>query len=326
MLFKRLSWAVLGMVVAMPARAAVLEPNAAIMAARDACGGIAAELNEMKTRAGIGTALGATGTVAGGGAVASGIIKSETDKDAEQLSIQIQDLKNQRDNLAYAGTPPALGADLLAFRTEFINAYIEKIKKDIDETINDLQAKHDELTGKSKTLGNVRTGLAAGTAAVNVGGAIVASQNKVDEDLTDKVARCVAAVADVSDSIMQARVSGMDTTKMQQIVDGCADFEYLDLTSINKRATGATWASTLGAVTGAGAAVTSGIANTDKVRDDNTKTGADSKKEKDLNMASNILSGGATVASGVATVFNATQIKAIKKASEIADKCEKALQ
>ncbi len=326
MSFNRLSVVALGVLFAMPANAVVMEPDAAIAAARAACGGISAELNEMKKMAGIGTALTGVGTATGAGAVVSGVVKKETDADAEQLSIQIESLKKQRDSLVDASVAPQLTSDLLAFRGEFITSYIARIKSEIDTMINDLQKQHDELTGKSKTLGNVRTGMAAGTAAVNVGGAIVASQNKADASLSDMVAKCTVAIKDVQDSIMQARVSGGNVAALEAIVAGCADVEFMDLTTINKRASGATWASVAGAVTGAGAAVTSGVANTDKIRNVNTETGADSDKEKNLNAAANVLSGGATIASGVATVFNATQIKAIKTASEIADKCQEALQ
>ena len=66
------------------------------------------------------------------------------------------------------------------------------------------------------------------------------------------------------------------------------------------------------------------MANSDSVREDNSESGK--KKEKNLNTASNILAGGTTVASGVATVFNATQIKAIKRAASVADECEGALR
>ena len=66
------------------------------------------------------------------------------------------------------------------------------------------------------------------------------------------------------------------------------------------------------------------MANTDSTRNDNSESGK--TKEKNLNMASNILAGGTTVASGVATVFNATQIGAIKRAVTVADKCEEALK
>ena len=49
------------------------------------------------------------------------------------------------------------------------------------------------------------------------------------------------------------------------------------------------------------------------------------QKEKNLNTAANVMAGGATVASGVATIFNATQIGAIKRAVNIAAECEEAL-
>jgi hypothetical protein len=52
----------------------------------------------------------------------------------------------------------------------------------------------------------------------------------------------------------------------------------------------------------------------------------DANKEKNLNTAANVLAGGTTVASGVATVFNATQISAIKRAAAVADGCERALR
>ena len=49
-------------------------------------------------------------------------------------------------------------------------------------------------------------------------------------------------------------------------------------------------------------------------------------REKNLNKASNILGGATTAASLTATVFNATQINAIKKIVNIADECEGALK
>ena len=45
-----------------------------------------------------------------------------------------------------------------------------------------------------------------------------------------------------------------------------------------------------------------------------------------LNTTANILAGTTTAASTTATVFNATQIKAIKKVAEIAEKCTGALR
>jgi len=66
------------------------------------------------------------------------------------------------------------------------------------------------------------------------------------------------------------------------------------------------------------------MANTDKIRDDNTDSGK--QKEKNLNTAANVLSGATTVASATATVFNATQISAIKKVATVAQKCTEVLK
>ena len=77
--------------------------------------------------------------------------------------------------------------------------------------------------------------------------------------------------------------------------------------------------STVGAATGLAGTVTSAMANTDKTRKDNTESGK--QKEKNLNTAANVLAGATTAASATATVFNATQISAIKKVAAVAEKC-----
>ena len=56
-----------------------------------------------------------------------------------------------------------------------------------------------------------------------------------------------------------------------------------------------------------------------KTRNDNSDSGK--QKEKNLNTASNVLSVGATAASVTATVFNATQIAAIKKVAKVSEAC-----
>ena len=96
------------------------------------------------------------------------------------------------------------------------------------------------------------------------------------------------------------------------------------MSSVDNRARGATISSGVGAGVGFVGTIVSAVSNTDKTRNDNTAAGK--KKEKNLNTAANVMAGGATVASGVATVFNATQISAIKKAAEVADNCERVLE
>ena len=101
-------------------------------------------------------------------------------------------------------------------------------------------------------------------------------------------------------------------SEAQSIYTACHEYDYVDITPINKRGKGALVSSAVGATTGLVGTVTSAMANTDKTRNDNTESGK--QKEKNLNTAANVLS-------GAATVFNATQISAIKKVANVAAVC-----
>lgn len=193
--------------------------------------------------------------------------------------------------------------------------------------ISNAQNQYDEKTKQSKRLGNWRTGLVAGNTATNIAGATISSTNKVSDDFSTLIGACRAAVNELRNEWMTARLNGADTKQLdlaRHIIDSCGDYDILDVSKINNRADGAMWSSIVGAATGAGGIITSAIANSDKTRNDNSDHGRTS--EKNLNTASNVLAVGATVASGTATVFNATQISAIKRAFEIAEKCSGALR
>ena len=129
----------------------------------------------------------------------------------------------------------------------------------------------------------------------------------------------ISNVKTLQNSIMQARLNGEDISEAQSIASACGEYEYVDVSKINNRAKGAMISSTVGAATGLAGTVTSAMANTDKTRNDNTESGK--QKEKNLNTASNVLAIGTTAASATATVFNATQISAIKKVAAVAEKC-----
>lgn len=123
---------------------------------------------------------------------------------------------------------------------------------------------------------------------------------------------------------MQERVNGSadaaQLNKVETIIRECGAWEYVDLSKINKRATGAAISAGAGAAMAIAGTITSASANSNSVRNDNTESGK--KKEKNLNAASNVLAGGTTAASAVAVVFNATQISAIKRAVQTAENCE----
>ena len=291
------------------AHADVLPLDDALRATYTACVGIDDELADLKKMAGINTTVTGVGTGLGVGATVVGIVKASKDAEAEELEKLIKELHELED-----GKAEPTDAEVQSFLREFETSY--------DSAINDIttaQAKLDDLNKQSKKLGHWRTGLMAGNTATNVAGAIIAGNNKVDDDLQTQIDNCKLAVKNLRDSIMQAKFNGEDVSEANTIADACKEFDYVDISPINKRAKGAMISSVVGATTGLAGTVTSAVANTDSTRNDNTDTGK--QKEKNLNTASNVLAGAATVASATATVFNATQISAIKKVAAVAEKC-----
>ena len=291
--------------IALPFSGYAIDLNTAILNARTACSGISDSMNDMKTKAGINTAVTAVGTVSGGVALGTGIAKANVDKE-------------EMDLLAALNKAPA--------EEERDGNEIQISDEDIDALLqnpDDIQQKVAELEKKSKMLGNIRTGTLAASTVTNIAGTAIAATNKVSEDLEENVNKCIAMIKELSNAKLAAKVENTsdDATiaVADKIVNGCRDYELVDLKPINKRAMGAAISSGIGIGTGLAGTVTSAMANTDATRN------GDEKKEKNLNMTANIMAGATTAASAAATIFNATQISAIKKVVTVADACEEAL-
>lgn len=293
------------------ANADVLPLYDALRATYTACVGIDDELADLKTMAGINTAVTGVGTATGVGATATGLVKSSKDNKIEELEVKLEKLReiesNNQDEENTAN-------DFAAFSTEFDSSY-----SSIKQQLKDYQSEIDKLTEQSKKLGNWRTGLLVGSTVTNIAGAAIAGTNKVSVGLREQINTCISAVDSLQQSMMQARLNGEDITEAQSIVDACGEYKYVDVSKIDNRAKGSMISSVVGATTGLAGTITSATANTDKTRNDNTDAGK--QKEKNLNTAANVLSGVTTAASATATVFNATQISAIKKVAEVAEKC-----
>ena len=294
--------------------------SVAIENVRTACGNISAELSDMKKMAGITTAVTGVGTVAGGVALGTGLAKANVDKEIEELEAQIAELKKSR-----SGVPVE--------KLEITNQ--NEFNQSLDDFVRtysvELQQKAAELSAaekKSKTLGNVRTGTLAAATATNIAGAFMSGTNKVKGDLKQQIDECLASVKTLSNIRMQARIDGSandtELARAENIIRACDAWTMVDISSINKRSTGATVSSGIGAGLGLAGTITSASANSDKTRNDNTESGK--QKEKSLNTVANVLAGGTTAASLSATIFNATQISAIKRAATVADECEGALK
>ena len=203
-----------------------------------------------------------------------------------------------------------------AFKNSVLN-YAESINQSVN-TEKGIAEK------KSKQLGNVRTGTMAAATATNIAGAIMSGTNKVKGDLKQQIDECLMSVKILSNVRMQARIDGSanntELARAENIIRACDAWSTVDITPINNRSKGATILSGIGAGLGLAGTITSASANSKDVRD------GDSDKEKNLNTAANVLAGGTTAAGLSATIFNATQISAIKRAATVADECEGALK
>lgn len=326
-LLKRLSF-LLSCLVINPAFCDDGDLFAQIERTRAACVGLSDELSDLKKMAGINTAVTAVGTVAGGVALGTGLAKSGVDKQADKLEKELQEML---DKMALESSRQGTDFDLIpeevmqnATRIFSSNAAIVSYASQNNSEIAAKQAELDKLTKKSKTLGNIRTGTLAGAAVADTAGTIIALNNRVDGDLQTQIDACILEKQNLSRAHAQARIEGsvdeQTLSYAENIVRACGAWEMVDLGKINSKSTGAAISSGAGAAMAIAGVITSVSANSDGVRNNNTESGK--KKEKNLNTASNVLAGGTTVASGVATVFNATQIGAVKRAVSAAEECE----
>ncbi|MBR4859688.1 MAG: hypothetical protein IKV10_00135 [Alphaproteobacteria bacterium] len=287
--------------------------TAAIEIVRTTCGNISAELSDMKKIAGITTAVTGVGTVAGGVALGTGLAKANVDKEIAELEQQLAKLDVGR-NLETI----TISATNLQNELDQYQASIQTLSK------SELQEQKSEAEQKSKNLGNIRTGTLATSTVANIAGAVMSGTNRVKGDLKQQIDECLASVKTLSNIRMQARIDGSatdaDLARAENMIRACDAWTTVDISSINKRSTGATVSAGIGAGLGLAGTITSASANSKDVRD------GDSDKEKNLNTAANVLAGGTTAASLSATIFNATQINAIKRAATVADECEGALR
>lgn len=292
--------------------------DVALNAARVNCLGISARMDDLKKMAGINTAVTAVGTVAGVGATASGIVKANVDDNLEALLQEYKSSNANNNNNQLSVDLSNINKDDLA--QDILQAASNNATNSKNQ--NNIEALIEKEKEKSKTLGNVRTGLLATGTVSNIAGAVIASKNNTDGDLGDKIQNCIDSINVLKSAKMQDHITGkasdIQVAAADRIISACGAFETADLSVINNRADGAKISSAIGAVTGFTGTVTSGVANSNKDFND--------KRRENLNTASNILSGATTAASLTATVFNATQINAIKNIVDIADECEEALK
>lgn len=284
-----------------------------------ACVDIDENLHDLKVLAGVNTAVTAIGTGLGTGALASGLSKAKIDQDIETLKTNIHVFAND-----YQGPSPTED------QKQAWQRQVADLLNTIDPTTLDptnvemVENVQNELEKRSKKMGNWRTGLLAVNTATNIAGAVIASKTISNNDIPAQVAACIAATKNLEHEIMAAKIQGTDVLEAQQIYNSCSEYEYVDISPIFKRGKGAMISASVGAGLGGVGTVVSGIANDKDIRADDSEDGQN--KEKQLNTAANVLVAGATVSSAAATVFNATQVSAIKKLATVSQKCTEVLK
>ena len=297
-----------------PSYATVYDLDIAMNNVRAACSGINSKMDHLKLMAGINTGIGAVGTVTGAVALGTGIAKAQTDNAIDEIQEMLSKLKPTDPEKVLS--PEEIDKIAANLEKEYAK-YVSNIKDAGDVAIKKAEQ-------ESKMLGNVRTGMLAANTATSVAGAVISSQNKTTGSIKEAIDKCISATEDLRESMMQARMDGRDTVEAKRMVDACSEYKSADLSKIDKLATGSTVTSSIGAVAGGVGMITSIAANTDATRNDNSEAGQ--AKEKNLNTASNVMSGVTTATSAVSTVLNGVQIAAIKKVVSISEKCEKEIQ
>jgi hypothetical protein len=309
---------------------------------RNSCSGISSDLNHLKILAGVGTGLSSAGTVSSGTAGVAGIIKHKSDKQAMELSAK--DLWEQIHNNSKTNpTHTELSQDQVS---DYETWFKSLTPTDADHKTNIAHTKQQlrqltEAGQKGEKMGHLRTGTLATSAVLNIAGATVSGIDiKKNATITERISNCLNATQELSRALMQLKmnknaydadiantstpqqkfISDTEITNIQNIINACNNWSTVDLSKIEKQAKAATVSNIVGAATSTTGAITSAISNTDA----NRLSGTD--KEKNLNITSNTMTVGSTVAGITATIFNATQINKIKQAVSIADECEGALQ
>lgn len=310
-----------GLLLPLCAHAADEELTAAMNNARAACGGISEQFENIKKMAGINTAITGVGTGIGAGAVATGIIKNNTDQEIADIDAALEKFKGGASIMSDAEYSEIgfSASDLAAA----IDGAVASMPADATK-VSELEMARAAAVEKSKNLGNARTGLMAAGTATSIAGAVIAGKNQTSSELHDKIQNCIAAVNTLATVKMQSRMNNSATeyelVRADNIISACGKYANVNVDKINDLARGGVVSSAIGAGAGISGTITSAVANSDTTRS------GDATRAENLNTASNVLAGATTVTSAVSTVFNAVQIKTAREIIEISDACQESLK
>ena len=305
---------------------------------KESCSGIKQEYDTIFGLNVASSVLSAVGTAASGAALATGIMKSNKDKEIEKKEEIFDLLKSKTEGLSQEEIRNK-AAELVEILDTERRDIIEGFKKEFTENdIDSLKQELDKDIKKSKQLGNARTGLMMGataTSAISMGtsiGSVVGLKK-----LTEKMGSCNSALKDLKivKGKVQAEINEIDDSEeknkiekeklntAKNVLENCKEFDSKVLTAMSNKSIASAFLSGIGTATGLVGTITSAIANTDKTRNDNSVSGK--KKEKALNLTANITAGIVAGTSATSTILSGITAAQVKKESEKAGKCEEIL-
>jgi hypothetical protein len=273
----------------------------AISDVKNACSGIKDGLNSIRGLAGASTGLSAGGVLAGGTALATGIMKAENDKLIdEKLANRLEQISASDDEM--------FGA---------------LMSGEAVSVLNDLGGEELRLRNKSQLLGNIRTGASAVGAATGAAGAITSGiGSKQISELIDKMNACNAEIDKLERHATELRFAGESAAVLDNILKNCKKYNVGNMEDIKKKMTISAWVATIAGGASLTGAITSGIANS-KEKNGASATGrGDAESTKGLNLAANISAGVATGASIGSLALSAISLAKLNADAENAKNCE----
>ncbi len=283
-------------------------------AVRITCSGISDEISKVSNISKANTAVTAVGTAASTGALVAGIKKSQEEEEIEKLI----------DQICKAGGCTA--KEVQEMPDEQFFGILQQMAE-----LYQLQKRIE----KSKTLGNWRTGLMAGTIGTNLASAIMSGININQSELIQHITACNEAVSgleDIETELKKAGISPIQEPIAKNINNArtwCNKINTKDVEKIENRMKGVLGTSVVGGVIGIVGTGTSAAANSDKYMavEKKVRLTEDQKKtEHALNTTANVMAG-ANIATGVVeTGLNISLISLTKKLMQQAERCEGALK
>ena len=286
--------------------------------ARITCSGISDEISKVSNISKANTAVTAVGTAASTGALAVGIKKSQEEEEIEKLI----------DQICKSGGCTPEGVEKMSDE-QFFNEVLQPMAELYQ--LHQLQKKIE----KSKTLGNWRTGLMAGTIGTNLASAIMSGININQSELIQHITACNEAIAgleEIETELKKAGVSPIQVPVAKNINNArtwCNKINTKDVEKIENRMKGVLGTSVVGGVIGVVGVGTSAAANSDKYMavENKLRLTEDQKKtEHALNTTANVMAGANIATGAIETGLNISLISLTKKLMQQASRCEEVLK